>query len=166
MLEFEVAGPYSVRRKKMPKGKIIDENSLSELWEKVGDVRHEKGIYVFGIRAGKGFTPYYVGKTNNRFENECSNSHKLNVYKTALMFGNGRPVIFFLVQKNETKRINNDKKLRRVERFFIQIAYNKNKDLLNKHGIKGDNWSIKGVINSSQGKPSKASQKFKTLMGL
>ena len=63
-MNFDVVGPFLITRHG-PK-KLIDKQSFFDLRDRVEEVREGLskacGCYVFAIRAGKGFTPLYVGQ--------------------------------------------------------------------------------------------------------
>src|ERR1700731_52764 len=45
--------------------KKIDQECLDEFWEEIGST-DGKGVYVFGIKASKGWKPLYVGRTKKQ----------------------------------------------------------------------------------------------------
>src|SRR5712692_3089378 len=47
------------------RGKIIDKTCLAEFWDKNGS-GNRRGVYVFGIRAAKGWKPLYVGQAKKQ----------------------------------------------------------------------------------------------------
>jgi hypothetical protein len=63
-MRFDIAGPFSLTRQG-PTGLVIfdslkDLKEEAEKWE-VG-LSSACGCYVFAVRAGKGYTPHYVGQ--------------------------------------------------------------------------------------------------------
>lgn len=123
------------------------------------------GCYVFFIRAGRGHTPYYVGKTNKSFVQEAFNDRNLlNFFMTALK-GKGTPHICF-VKCQDKKGPVPSKIIDEVETYLIEKAYAKNKDLINKRKIPNTTWAISGVYRSDPGQPSKDAVKFKDMMGI
>ncbi len=166
MTEYTVHGPFRIPVVKKPAGRRISD--VSDFWNTGERILLSKrcGIYVFGMRAGKGIVPYYVGKTTNKFESECFQLHKLDKYNEALAeYRKGRPVLFLLarpVKRGQVKR----KEVNKIESFLIQVASSKNKELLNIRGNKQPKWSIAGVIRGTQGQPSREAKKFKAMMNL
>jgi hypothetical protein len=166
MTEYSVHGPFRIPVLKKSAGRRIGD--VSDFWE-AGELAllHKRcGVYVFGMRAGKGVVPYYVGKTTNKFESECFQPHKLDKYNDALAeYRKGRPIIFFLarpVKRGQIKR----REVSQIETFLIQMASRKNRELLNIRGNKQPKWSIAGVLRGTQGQPSREAKKFKSMMNM
>lgn len=130
--EFTVHGPFVVPVEKRKNGRMVSISKLKVFWEETGELRDRKGIYVFCVRAGKGITPVYVGKTGKRsFEYEAFADHKLaNHYNPALLDGQGTPVLF-LIAHPKSKGAVNKRLIDQLETFFIDVAYQKNPDLSN-----------------------------------
>jgi hypothetical protein len=124
------------------------------------------GCYVFAIRAGKGFTPWYVGKTKTNFKNECFKPHKVIKYNNAiLMYQKGAPVLFFIKEATH-KGPTNHNQIRQMEVFLTQVALTKNAQLLNIKNTKQQSWSIQGVVRGTQGKVSKPTRDLRKTLGL
>jgi hypothetical protein len=125
-------------------------------------------LYVFCIRAGKGFTPIYVGKAAKQsFEAEAFTAHKLaNHYNPALRKYRGTPVMFFVAYPKTKGKIN-EALIDQVETFFIDAAYKKNPELRNVRKKPECKWRIRGVVRakSGEGKNSAASE-FRQAVGL
>lgn len=163
MAIFSVAGPYDIPCLVKPGGKLISED-LSAFWEKCKKVRNGKGCYLLAIRAGKGFTPLYVGKTTRTFEKECFTSHKLVHYHHAMSdYAKGTPVMFFIVLPR-TQGKPNSKEITEVEDFLIQVGRTANSALRNIKGNTVPNWSIRGVIRGGQGKVAKGATQLRKLL--
>lgn len=56
MKEFTVHGPFAVPLEPNKNGKMVAKD-LTDFWEEVGEAAGKRGVYVFAIRAGKGYTP-------------------------------------------------------------------------------------------------------------
>ncbi len=165
MAVFSVKGPSEVPFQDNQGGRVIEED-LTSFWERNKKVRKAKGCYIFAVRAGKGYTPLYVGKTTKSFEKECFADHKLNHYHRALSeYGKGTPVIFF-VYLDRPKGATNRKEIGEVEEFLIQIGRTINEGLRNIKSSTLPEWGIKGVIRGGKGKSSSDSKNFKKLMKL
>lgn len=65
MIAFEVHGPFKVPTERWKSGRIIPKD-LTDFWDGTG-LGERCGVYIFGIRAGRGITPIYVGKATRRF---------------------------------------------------------------------------------------------------
>lgn len=128
----------------------------------------KQGVYVFALKAGRGYTPWYVGKTNAQhgMGNECMTDHKVNKYNEAMRLSNGTPVLFFVVPSG-TKRVAAKPVVKDMERQLIQDALAENPGLLNTQNTGNlPEWSIKGVIRSEIGRPTKLEVAFRKAMGI
>jgi len=166
MTEYSVHGPYKIPVIKKHAGRSI--GSSTDFWDnnQIAQIGNRCGVYVFGMRAGKGIVPYYVGKTTNSFANECFHPHKLVKYNEALTeYRSGRPVMFFLARPIKRGQIKK-KEIKQLEDFIILIASTKNPGLLNIRSRKKPKWAIAGVIPGTQGQPSREAKKFKSMMNL
>jgi hypothetical protein len=165
MAEFIVDGPYHVPFEKRPGGRIL---LHKEFWKQDGlqEVRAERGCYVFAIRAGKGMTPIYVGKATRSFKQECLNPANRHKFSNGMAdYQRGTPILYFVrhpAQRGQT----NTKQIGEIENFLIQNAAVRNPDIQNLRGKRTPKWSIRGVIRSGQGKPSKTESGFKRLIGI
>ena len=150
-------------------GKRIGKSEADSFWTTaVGkNVADKQGCYVFGLRAGKGFTPWYVGKSRKQMRQECFDFHKLVKYNEILFKGHkGTPVMFFVVPEGNRKKVAvtavND-----IERYLIQAAVFKNPQIANVHNTKNlPEWGIVGVIRGGKGKPNKETAIFKKMMSI
>ena len=132
---FDVAGPFKLSRHTSKQ--IITKQSLKELkfeldeWE--DGLSDACGCYVFAIRAGKGYTPYYVGQSSKRgIADEALNSTNREKYSQALSEGKGAPVLFVIPMRTPSgkfrKRKKADGKLAAVdflEQWLIATAIEK-----------------------------------------
>ena len=147
--------------------KILKEH-INEFWMEAAASKYseKQGCYIFAMRAGKGFTPWYVGKTKSSFLSECFADHKRLKYNEVLADGNkGTPVMFFIAPREGVIVVEKED-LDSMEKQLIQIAYAKNPALKNVHGTKAPTWIIDGVIRSGKGKPTKKAKQFRTMIGL
>lgn len=84
---------------------------------------NKQGVYVFALRAGKGYKPWYVGKTNGQkgMSRECMTDNKVNKYNEAMRRSNGSPVLFFVVPPG-SKRVAAKPVVTDMERQLTQDA--------------------------------------------
>lgn len=160
---FEVVGPLEIPFYKGAGGRSITEENIRDFWLENPHFAERRGCYVFGVRAGGGFSPGYVGKAGRTFRQECFAPHKLAKYQQFLAdYGKGTPVLFLLAAevKKGAPPLNH---IQDLESFLIQLGVVANPDLLNVRGTKQAEWSIRGVLRS-QGKPSKAALQFRRMM--
>ncbi len=168
MIDFEVQDPIAVPLTRAAAGRLITKEDIKAFWAlpAAAAVAGGVGCYVFAIRAGRGYTPYYVGKATKTFKQEVFTPHKLNRYhETLVNVKKGTPVLFFVkhpIQKGK----NNARVIKAVEDFLIATAAATNPELVNVKGTKPPKWTIKGVLRSKAGKPSKSARSFKSCMGL
>lgn len=163
MPEYIVTGPFVVPVIKKAVGRRVDKTELPTFWNETGIVCKSAGCYVFGMRAGGGISPIYVGKTTKTFYQECFQPQKIEKYNDALSDAiRGKPVMFFVCLKGKDRNGS----ISDVEQYLIDIALAKNPNIRNIKGTKGPDWSIKGVIRSGKGAATKQSKIFKGMMGV
>ena len=166
---FQVEGPFEIPFRSPGAGlsKRIDKNHGQEFWLSLtaAPFANAVGCYVFGLKAGRGYTPWYVGKTTKGFQQEVFQPHKVQKYNQVVFDGHkGTPVIWFVVRPGK-KSLAGAKQIDEVESYLIQAAYQKNPELTNKQKIAGPPWGIRGVLRGGRGKPL-TTQQFKGMMGL
>lgn len=141
--------------------RTLTEENVKEFWKQHPDSGGHRGCYVFAIRAGKGWTPGYVGKATKTFKQEVFAPHKLAKYQRFLAdYHKGTPMLFFIVAPKKRGQANSTH-IGELERFLIQVALAANPELLNIKGTKEEEWSITGVLRSERGKPSAAAKDLK-----
>lgn len=163
---FTVDGPRMVLCYQGKAGRTITDDNVREFWEQNKDIADARGCYVFGIRAGKGLTPAYVGKATKSFKQEVFAHHKLTRYQQFLAdYQKGTPILFFIVAP--TKRgATNQTHISELEQFLIQTGQAANPQLLNIKGTKAEEWGVGGILRGGKGKPSSGAREFRRLMNL
>ena len=147
-------------------GRTITDDNARELWKKNDDIGGRKGRYVFGMRAGGGFTPAYVGKATKSFKQEVFTHHKLTRYQSSLAdFLKGTPVVFFVLTPKKKGAVNASH-VGELEDFLVQAGLVANPEPLDIQGTKTEEWGIAGVLRGGRGKPSKGAGQFRPLMKL
>ena len=165
-LLLKIDGPHIVPRTPLPGGLVITKNDIARFWDELGDLADECGCYVFGIRAGRGIMPGYVGKAARRFRQEVFTSHKLVKYQTYMArTRKGTPVLFFAVAQRARGRIN-ETAISHCELELINLAWRTNPDLENERGLKGPSFVIPHVTEPVRGKPSAAAKSFCAMLDL
>lgn len=163
---FSVHGPLEVPVYVGKASRTITEECARRFFTTHTAHASSRGCYVFGIRAGKGFTPGYVGRATKSFRQEVFAPHKLSKYQQMLAdYQRGTPVLFFLVAPMR-KGKPNATHVSELEEFLIQVGVAANENLLNIRGTKEENWGVAGVLRSGIGKPSKGARQFKSMMKL
>lgn len=166
--ELVVHGPFPIPHDAHRKGtsKRITRDHAKEFWAQAGarGVRSKHGCYVFALAAGRGFSPWYVGKTTKTFEQEAFQDHKLIYYNDVIFKGHkGKPVMFFVAKGTGQKRFP-ENQIDDLETFLIQSAIYKNPALMNKQKTKMGLWGISGVVRGGKGKALANARQFKAMM--
>lgn len=132
------------------------------------------GCYVFGIRAGRGVRPWYVGKAEKQsFKRECLTDDKLRKYNSVLLSASkGTPVIYFYARTTMKKHAWSAPSKSRhmdidyLERMLIGLALDKNKNLVNvKETGLLRNMIVPGLLNTPRGALTRQARELKKVMG-
>ena len=171
-MDFDVAGPFPLVRsgsKKM----ITDTTAKAlkpdlEEWE--SGLSEACGCYVFAIRAGRGFTPYYVGQACKRsILAEALNPSNREKYNKVLAEQNGTPVLFLIPLRTPTgkfrKRPQVNSRLAHMdflERWLIATSIDKNNQLINNKETRFlRQLHVAGLFNAKKGESTHASQQLR-----
>ncbi|WP_405326451.1 hypothetical protein [Fibrobacter sp.] len=165
--QFEPIGPFEIpfekRTRRIEKEHIQSFLENGEIQKKI-DLLNTRGCYIFAIRAGKGFTPWYVGQAKKSFKQEIFTPHKKDIYNCVLANNKKGTPIMFLISSSKKNQLL-EKEIKELESFLIFWARKANKNIKNQQNNK-DTWGIAGVYNSDIGKPSMASKNLKGLLNL
>ena len=167
--DLKVYGPFEIEFAKNARLKQVTVSHVSAFWLKPDvtklKLKQKQGSYVFGLQAAKGFKPWYVGRASRGFGQETFNKSNLNRYNGVLFKGNkGTPVLFFVAPLDNKTKVP-AAELNHMEKELIQFAVNRNPDICNVQNTKNlPQWTIKGVIRSTPGRPDAAAKKFKKMM--
>lgn len=167
MTEFYVSPGYPIPIKQLKKGcRSIDLDRIKDFWNDVAE-RDKRGCYIFALKVGRGFTPYYVGQAAKQpFQAECLTAHKLAFhYCEVLNEKKGLPYLFFVVQKKHKGKWSRSA-IGDVEEHLIAFAAARNPGITNKRRLPNQTWSIRGVIASEPGAPTEEAKVFKRLMAI
>jgi hypothetical protein len=168
-VNFDVAGPFEITRH--GKKRMIIEQSMPDLRPQLESwkpgLSGACGCYVFALKAGRGYTPYYVGQAcKTSILREALNPSNREKYNKVCSEGKGSPVIFFLPKLTPKGRYR--KKGRRsaaidfLERWLIAAAIEKNPGLINNKLTRFlRNIHVVGVFNAGKGKRPTASQELR-----
>ena len=168
-MQYSVYGEFEIPRQ----GSTIDRKRLSGFWDEVEDsglgLSAAVGCYLFAIRAAKGKRPWYVGRSNGGFRNECFQHQKLTHYHEVLSdIGKGTAVMVFVARLTPTGRFSRkvpERELDFVERYLIHLALTRNRKLSNVANTKFfSTLSIPGVLNSSQGGLSQGAKALRSTL--
>ena len=173
--EYGVFGPFEVPRK--DGGRVAAAKALRLFWnEVVEDIKKPglstaSGCYIFGIRASKGATPWYVGQAKKKFREECFAPAKLNHYNEILAeYQTGTPILLLLARKTPkgsfVKSLS-EREANNLETLLIGNCLRANPDLLN---ISRTSFfkkaKIPGLLNSPPGALSPSVEFLKRLLNL
>lgn len=174
MSKFEPFGPFN-----MPvNGALIDRKSEGEFWKTVDATQHglsnAVGCYIFGVRAGKGIKPWYVGKTEKTsFRKEAWTPHKLLIYSEGLqLLKKGTPVLYFIAKRTKGTRFakpgkNGISAINALEVLLIGTCLLRNSRLLNKRTTKHyREIEVPGYMNESPGARSIRARSIAKLLGV
>ncbi|MFC0574388.1 hypothetical protein [Paraburkholderia solisilvae] len=171
-MQFDVFGPFTLSRH--TKKKIITNESLVDI-KKAAEDRETGlslacGCYVFAKRAGKGFTPWYVGQAcKSSIVNEALNPANREKYNKILAEEAGSPVLFLLPMRTPTGKFRKRPAgngglpaLDFLERWIIATAIDKNAHLINNKETKFlRNIHVIGVFNAQQGESTTDSTRLR-----
>lgn len=161
---FRVVGPLKVHRSRERGGRIIADDDIYKFWQSYGKYANRRGCYIFGRRAGKGYTPGYVGKATNKLKQEIFTADKRNKYQQFLIQRKkGVPVFFFVLAPIKKGKANLSQ-ITKVENHLIQLGKGANARLLNKQGARPPNWGIAGVVRGGKGRNEKGIPDFRRMM--
>lgn len=164
MAKFQVQGPFPIPVHQGVNGRVIRKSEADEFFKQHRSLEAQKGCYIFGIRAGRGVTPLYVGKATKTFKQECFASGKLQRYGEALVsYRRGTPVLYLVVAPGGRPATA---QIAALENFLIGAAAAKNPAVLNVKGTKKPAWSVDGVIPGGRGRPTDSARSLKSCLGL
>ena len=176
-IEYKIFGPFELPQTEK-RNRIDDKKIKNEFWERVdieeNDLPEACGCYIYSIRAGKGALPWYVGKAAKQtFKQECLQAHKLVKYNEILNKRSGTPLLYFVAKITPTGRFssiagskNGYVDIDFLERLFIGMSLNRNRDLLNLKDTKlYSQITVPGILNSRK-KPDKAARQLKSVLGI
>ena len=148
--KFKVHGPFTIHLKKRGRGYTL---TYADFWKSDHErktLSEKKGIYIFGIRAGKGMTPIYVGRaTRTHFKTECFNPSNQKKYRNGIRkYKKCTPVLLLVIHPKQKGRLNRAA-IDQIETFFVQLCAEKNEKLQNLKKRRVPKWGIEGVIRCS-----------------
>ena len=145
------------------KYKKLDRKKLSDFWDKV-ECGGRRGVYIFGYRASRGYTPLYVGQTKKQTFKRRIYQHMYSGKFDEIIrpVKKGTPILIFIARIGSGK--NSNSAIDDLEWDFINHSFNRNKNLHNDRGFEKPVYKIRGFEGS--GKRSKSVSALKTIAGL
>ncbi len=172
-MKFTVHGEYKIPRYQG----IVDREALDDFWldvdADVPGLPYAIGCYVFGVKAGRGIRPWYVGRATSRvFRRECFAHHKLTHYNRVLAGRRGTPCLYLLSQITPKNRFVSHSSgerpaVKALEVMLIGAAYRANHELCNLSDTRMyRELEVPGFINTKRGQVTSSVRSFKSLMNL
>jgi len=145
-----------------------------ELERKNPGLAKAKGVYIFGIRAGLGVTPHYVGQARSTlgFYGEVFSHRNCNNYNQVIHSKQGTPIISLVARpKIRGKGFVSPGKyeLDFMEKLMIGMALAKNEDLINIHHTRNlREITLPGIIGNYDARKrlTNAQGSLKQLLGI
>lgn len=166
-MELSVRGPFDIAKEKVGKGKF--RLLFADFWSsssELEDISGQRGVYVFAAKAGRGYTPLYVGKATRNFGQEVFNPANKHKYSDAMLeYERCKPVMFFVIPPKRRGRLSGGI-IDEVETFLIQTAYGKNSDIQNVKKTRMPSWSIRGAVRNAKRGAPKSAIEFRKAIGL
>jgi hypothetical protein len=171
MAIFEIYGPFILARKE--NGMLdLAKGSKKRFWTEVSrkktGLENSRGCYLFACQAGKGITPWYVGKTERQsFKNEIFQPHKIQIYQDVLADKKYTPMFFLISRITKKSKFSKPKKkgdstIAFLEILLIGAALDKNRRILNlKNTSKLKKIVVPGFLNSPKRKLSNQERDFR-----
>lgn len=171
MIDFTVHGPFEIQTE----DKYVDKNEAKAFWlqDATAEWSERCGVYILGVRAGKGMTPLYVGKATKTFKQEVLGLHQRDLFNEALTkYGKGTPIVFLLVHPKRPGKVNANA-IDELETLMIRAAAAANSGLMNvRKRTPNDTWKMTGfdvpvsLRAAGKGRRSQAMLDFARLMSV
>lgn len=170
-MKFSIHGPISLGRNsngKIDRSSHAKNKFLEDAENIEQGLSKAIGCYLFGIKYGDSFKPYYVGMASKTsFLRECFGSHKKVIYNEALDDQYGIPALFLIAKRTKKSKFtkpskNYLKSLEWLESFLIGICIDKNPKLKNITKTKFlKQLIVPGILNSPKGRSTISEKKFR-----
>ena len=154
----------------------VDRTKKKAFWEMIEEshpsLPDAVGCYIFAIKAAKGFTPWYVGKTEKlSFGSETWQDGKLLLYGEVIRkYAKGTPVLFLLAKITTKGKFTKATKRRNLgsvsalEVMLIGTCLERNRELLNKKMVRYRAMHVPGYLNDQPGKRTKNARALAKLL--
>jgi len=175
--DYQIFGPFELPQTSSH-NRLDDKKIKKDFWDQVelevDGLPNACGCYIFAVRAGKGALPWYVGKASRQsFKQECLQSHKLVKYNEILNKRRGTPLLFLISKVTPTGKFSSKSNSKNgypdidfLERLFIGMSLNRNKELLNLKDTKlYSQITVPGILNSKSNS-TKSSKELKAVLGI
>ena len=147
-----------------------------KFWKDVADeekpgLSRARGCYIFSIRHGEKFTPWYVGKAETtQFFQEVFNTRNQEMCHD-IMEKSGEFNLFLLPRltpiTGKFGKSRESRHIQHLELLLISYALKQNEDLFNVHyAAMQKELEVPGLFNNSPGRPRLEVQDLKSTLGL
>jgi len=173
---FDVAGPFEISqhtsKKNITKESIADLKGVIEGYET--GLSTACGCYVVARRAGRGYTPLYVGQAcKSSILNEALNPSNREKYNNELARKRGTPILFLIPMRTPQGKFRKNPQhasglpaLDFLERWLIACAISKNPKLINNKETKFlRQIRVTGILNAEIGESTSASTALRRTLG-
>jgi hypothetical protein len=121
---FSVFGPIEMPTIQERFGRLVSRD-FDKWYNLAGYILYQPGCYVFGIRAGQGYTPNYAGMTSNKLYDKALSFQNLALfYNPIYVSRKGTPIMFLISQINK-KGDWNISQIPEVENYLISVIRKK-----------------------------------------
>lgn len=173
MRNYDLFGPLTIPR--IRNTNRVASSKLRNLWSEAENIAKglstASGCYLFGIRAGRGATPWYIGQAKVSFQRECFTDNKLVRYNEVLAdHKKGTPFLFLVARMTPGGKFQkelNSREANRLEAFLLDLCLQANIDLKNKSGTSFvRDTHIPGLLNSDLRSTSDQTDFLRRLLNL
>ena len=159
MTDFWMYGPF-----KIPEDNGWIPNDLDSFWNGVESDQEGLstaiGVYVFLMRSGGGYSPWYVGQTQSGFIGECFGAYQKDGYNFAMTrYDKGNPYLILIPKLTDSGKFSHSggDDIDFVENYCIGLAIKANPGIVNKKNtMHHKSIVLPGIMNGPQGHPGTA----------
>jgi len=173
-MQFDVAGPFKLER--FTKAQIFTKDTPKclkatfEDWD--SGLANAYGCYVFALKAGQGWKPWYVGQAFKRvIWKEATNSDNLAKYNKCIGDRKGTPYLFALPWCTPSGRYSkksgadSSPSIDFLEDWLIEQSLMRNDKLINsKRTMLVRKLEVYGLLNAGPGEETKSSRQLKDVL--
>jgi hypothetical protein len=171
-VRFQPYGPFELPRSNGG----IDLRKKNAFWRSLDDeypsLPSAVGCYIFGLKAAKGYGPWYVGKTEKQcFMTETWQPSKLLSYGDVIRSHSGKPILFLLAKITPSGRFakpttRKSGSIKALEEMLIGTCLQRNCKLLNKKTTRYlKRLHVPGYLNDNPGARPKMVKALARLLG-
>ena len=171
-INFTVWGPFKLFCDPEKKYQITKDSGpelAAQLDSKDKKLADSHGCYMFALRAGKGYTPWYLGKASkSSLAKEAMNFSNILSYNGVINSHNGTPVLFVIAHMTPGRKFHKkstgsgkNAAIDFLENWLIGKALEKNHELINRQQTNFlKNLRVDGIFNARKGKPPPAAKEL------